>query len=312
MDLDYLHEFVVLAKVRQFQDAAEQLFISQPSLSKHIKAMEKEFGKELFDRSTRHVELTDFGAAFLPYAEEISRIQQEYTLKLFPKNRDGLGQMTIGIIPMITLNRVKAFPSHFTQKHPHCSVAVIEQNGHILRDMLRAGQIDMMVAGEGLMGSSNEFDHFEYTTDHLAALLREDHPLAHHEMITAEDLCTAPLLQLGKFNLTKLVSSDIPAPDMIASRISILLEWVDNGMGIGILTQCAAKDSLPPGVVCRPISPFTEIRLNVYYPKEPQAVSPIVYAFREYLQNCNYPKKDPFYRKKHLPSNDLPPKVDLA
>lgn len=78
MELSYIKEFIVLAEYKNFSKAAEELYISQPTLSKHIQAMERELGGKLFNRSTHGVSLTEFGELFLPFAIRISDVQNEY------------------------------------------------------------------------------------------------------------------------------------------------------------------------------------------------------------------------------------------
>ena len=75
MEIDYIREFVVLTETENFLEAAERLFISQSSLTRHIKSLEEDLGMQVFDRTTRKVTLNNFGKLFLPYAKEISRIQ---------------------------------------------------------------------------------------------------------------------------------------------------------------------------------------------------------------------------------------------
>lgn len=83
MNIDYLKEFVVLADNGSFSRAAEVLFLSQSSLSKHIKALEQELDVLLFRRTTRCLELTEEGEVFLTYARRISRLQYEYQTALY-------------------------------------------------------------------------------------------------------------------------------------------------------------------------------------------------------------------------------------
>lgn len=85
MDINYFKEFSVLAETRNYWEAAERLFVNQSTLSKHIKAMEKELGVLLFSRTTRKVELTEFGKALLPYAQSIMHTQFEYSALLLQK-----------------------------------------------------------------------------------------------------------------------------------------------------------------------------------------------------------------------------------
>ena len=63
-----IREFVFLANINNFQEAADALYISQSTLSRHIQSLENELQNKLFDRTTRSVQLSEFGKFFLPYA----------------------------------------------------------------------------------------------------------------------------------------------------------------------------------------------------------------------------------------------------
>lgn len=80
MELNYLNDFVTLARIRHFQNAADALFISQSTLSKHIKAIESELGQDLFIRSRKCSQLTEFGKLFLPYAKKSWRSNRNIPL----------------------------------------------------------------------------------------------------------------------------------------------------------------------------------------------------------------------------------------
>ena len=69
MNTEYLKEFVVLAETKNFWEASDRLYMNQSTLSKHIKSLENELGVDLFLRTTRRVELTNYGQTFLPYAK---------------------------------------------------------------------------------------------------------------------------------------------------------------------------------------------------------------------------------------------------
>ena len=77
MKLELLHEFVVLAKHQSFTSAARELYQSQPNLSMHINAMEKELGHALFERNNSSVSLTPAGTALLDYAQRILNTYHE-------------------------------------------------------------------------------------------------------------------------------------------------------------------------------------------------------------------------------------------
>ena len=64
-----LQAFVLVAHTRSFSRAAEQLYLTQSGASVMIRELEEQLGFRLFERTTRHVSLTDYGARFLPAAE---------------------------------------------------------------------------------------------------------------------------------------------------------------------------------------------------------------------------------------------------
>lgn len=82
MELSHLKEFIVLAKIENYLEAAENLYISQSSLSKHIKSLEAELGTTLFDRTTRQVKLNEAGRVFLKYAQQMIEIQYQFNTAL--------------------------------------------------------------------------------------------------------------------------------------------------------------------------------------------------------------------------------------
>ena len=78
LKIQSLREFLTLSEVKNFNSAAERLFLSQPTISRHIKELEDELGVTLFSRSTRRVELTEYGKYFIPYAQRIVSAENEY------------------------------------------------------------------------------------------------------------------------------------------------------------------------------------------------------------------------------------------
>lgn len=87
-----MREFLTLSELKNFNSASERLFLSQPTLSRHIKELEDELGVTLFNRSTRRVELTECGQYFLPFAKLIVDAEDEYTVGLAALRRSGGGQ----------------------------------------------------------------------------------------------------------------------------------------------------------------------------------------------------------------------------
>ncbi len=98
MNINYLREFLVLAQTSNFVEAANALYSSQSTLSKHIKNMELELGVRLFDRTSRKFEITKFGELLLPYARQIVELQDKYTTVLQSSLATDQGTVTLGSI----------------------------------------------------------------------------------------------------------------------------------------------------------------------------------------------------------------------
>ena len=126
MDLNYIREFVVLANTCNYMEAAEQLFISQSALSRHIKNLEEELGVSLFDRSTRSVTLNAFGMLFLPYARQMAALHHEYATALGNALNAEHGNIRIGSIPMMSHYGITDVMVRFRKENPRFTLDVIE------------------------------------------------------------------------------------------------------------------------------------------------------------------------------------------
>lgn len=116
MDISRFGEFAILAQSRTFLDAAELLFMSQSTLSKHIMAMERELGCNLIDRSQRHVTLTAQGEALLPYAQKIATLQHRYLAAIQIAADEPLERITVGSIPIMAPYGITRTPSSISSR----------------------------------------------------------------------------------------------------------------------------------------------------------------------------------------------------
>jgi len=106
MEINYLKEFVVLAQTGNFLEAADTLYSSQSTLSKHIKSMESELGVPLFDRTTRKVRISKYGQLLLPYAKQIIELHDEYTAILQTSLETDREILTVGSIHILAQYKI--------------------------------------------------------------------------------------------------------------------------------------------------------------------------------------------------------------
>ena len=107
MNTENLKEFIVLAETKNFWEASERLYMNQSTLSKHIKSLENDLGVALFTRTTRRVELTNYGEIFLPYAKSVTRSEFEGISAIQRMLNIENGLLTIGTIPSMPQYHIK-------------------------------------------------------------------------------------------------------------------------------------------------------------------------------------------------------------
>lgn len=139
MDIQYIREFVALAKYGNYLTAAEELFISQSSLSKHIIALEKELGFPLFNRTTRKVGLTQYGTTFLPYAQRIINADAEFRNKVAMMKTEVRDSIHFGVLPAFLAYNVEAGLADFKRKFPQYPYSLVEGANSMLLKHLKDG-----------------------------------------------------------------------------------------------------------------------------------------------------------------------------
>lgn len=139
LEIQYIREFITLAKYGNYMVAAEELFISQSSLSKHIMALEKELGVSLFNRTTRKVQLTQLGKSFLPYAQRIADADTEFRGKLALMHRDAKDAIRLGVLPAFISYHMETGIVEFKRKFPQFPVSLVEGSNDMVLNWLRDG-----------------------------------------------------------------------------------------------------------------------------------------------------------------------------
>ncbi len=195
MDINFFREFVMLAKTGSYSEAAERLFISQSSLSKHIKNFETELGHSLFTRTTRKIELTSFGAKFLPYAEQIAQIQNTYIEKLLTPD-DNKTTLSVGITPRLFEHILTTVVHGFQDAYPQYHMNLCDEDVPPLKKSLIDKTNDFVFIHDTIENDSDLYVKEPIELDYFAAVLPVDHPLANRETVTLTELKDEPFMFL--------------------------------------------------------------------------------------------------------------------
>lgn len=298
MNLDYLKEFLILTETGSFFEAAERLYMNQSTLSKHIKALEKDLGISLFDRSTRHVQITPDGEHLLPYARQIADLSYRYETEL--SQRAGK-LLTIGTIPTMAAYDILPIILKYKNRHPDIRVKIVEGDTTELKHGLEQKTYDLAFLRDGnppfssLTAADSLFTKIPLLTDRLVAVIPRQHPLYGLEQTTLPQLRTHQLCMLKESSLIYEIcihacqaANFIPNVFFESHRIGNILDVCQTDNCIALLMDQHLKDPAArqfseSGAFCiAEIQPLITTTVSLSYSKKGE-LSSAALAFVNYF-----------------------------
>src|SRR5437868_10938428 len=147
MDVRQLRYFSAIVRTGSFTRAAEELGISQPTLSQQIRTLEKQIGSPLFERLGRSVRLTAYGEALRKPAAEILQQVAEARSCLDSMKQGVRGKLRVGVIPTIMPYLIASRIGEFQSRFPEVEVQFTENTTRHLVEQLQAGDLDLAISG---------------------------------------------------------------------------------------------------------------------------------------------------------------------
>lgn len=188
MKIEYLREFIVLGTCLNFSRAADETFVSQSILSRHIASIEDELNIELLRRNTRHVELTDAGKYAL---EEFRIIVDKYShvaAHLNSLSSGFFGQLNVGIAYYAFDRYMSTTMGDFKHTYPDITVNLFPfQPFEILNGILN-GKYDIGLVSSFPGEEIKELNYFQLAKEAFYVALSSAHPLAAHDTLSIDDL----------------------------------------------------------------------------------------------------------------------------
>ncbi|MDD5824192.1 MAG: LysR family transcriptional regulator [Firmicutes bacterium] len=198
MDTRYIREFVILADCLSYSEAANQLFISQSALSKHIMTLEKEVGQTLFKRTTRSIELSDAGSIFLHYATKIALIDEDCRIALDAYNRRRNKTVTLAVIQNPEYYNLAKYVVAFRHANPELTLNLVEEDEKGMKDLFDRKEVNLIATFEPDL---TKYNFMPMVENSVVALVNSSSHLANKESISMHDLSEERLL-LPKRNST--------------------------------------------------------------------------------------------------------------
>lgn len=145
MEYRWIQTFLVAAEVKNFRIASERLNMSQPSITVHIKQLEKALNTQLFERKNNRVQLSEAGKLFLIQANKISQ-QWEESLQLFSLKQQGIIEKChIAISPMLVETILPNIIYEFIQAHPEFEISITIEESQKMEQLLEAGEVHLAI-----------------------------------------------------------------------------------------------------------------------------------------------------------------------
>ena len=193
MDLRILRYFLTVAKEQSFTKAAEQLHITQPTLSRQLAAFEEELGISLFNRNGRTITLTDEGILLKRRALEMLDLEKRTLEELKGTEEVIDGSVTIGCGEFAAVEILAEICKVCRKKYPLVQIAIHTATADTVYEMMKKGLVDIGMFLEPV--DTEGLDYIRISeSDHWVVGMRPDDPLAGKEFITKQDLLGKPLI----------------------------------------------------------------------------------------------------------------------
>ncbi len=272
MELRVLQYFLAVAREQSISGASEFLHLSQPTLSRQLKELEEELGKQLFIRGSRRITLTEEGMILRRRAEEILGLVKKTENEISLSDETISGDIYIGAGETDAIHLLAKAAYRLRQNYPQIHFHISSGDTCNVTEQLDRGLIDF-----GLLFDPTDLSKYNHlrlpACDTWGVLMRHDSPLAEKETITPPDLWDKPLIlsrqqheggQLALWLQRELASLDIAATYNLIYNASIL---VDEGIGYAITLDRLIHTCGDRSLCFRPLSPVLKVGMNLVWKK---------------------------------------------
>lgn len=200
MELRVLRYFLTVAKEQSFTKAAEQLNITQPTLSRQLAALEEELGAKLFNRGGHSITLTNEGLLLKRRALEVVDLEDKI-LSEFKGNTESVeGKITIGCGEFMAVETLAQICKKYREKYPLVQFAIHTATADAVLEMMNKGLADIGLFLEPV--NTEGLDYIRLRgSDHWVVGMKPDDPLAKKDVITREDVVKLPLILPERLNV---------------------------------------------------------------------------------------------------------------
>lgn len=242
MELRQLRYFVAVAEEGNISRAAQKIFLTQPALSRQIKALEDEVGQALLERRPHSIHLTHAGETMLTEARELL---ERARLLVERVQATGAGPcLRVGYAPSLAAGILSIAVERFTQLHPRAHVELSDLSTNEMLSGLESDKLDVVITvGPEKAGGGVRWTPLVRTSWQLA--VSRLHPFAQKDRVTAAELAAEPLLVFAKRDYPEYSSAIMDwfrshklRPKIAGEHdgVESLMAAVEAGLGVALVT----------------------------------------------------------------------------
>ncbi|MBL4743126.1 MAG: LysR family transcriptional regulator [Cycloclasticus sp.] len=249
MNLRDLKYIVAVADLKSFVKAAEQCFVSQPTLSMQIKKLEESLNIKIFERNNKRVLITALGEEIITTARRI--LQEAELIEAIAKNAQDpfAGNLTLGAFPTLAPYILPALIPRIKEELPKLRLILIEEKTEHLITQLKEGRIDVALLAapinDDTLMAEQLFD------DEFMLAVAPSHPLANKSSVNAADLMNEPLLLLDEGHCLRdqalqfcQITGVKEEQNLRATSLETLRQMVIAGTGITFIPNIAIQGDI--------------------------------------------------------------------
>lgn len=272
MTIEQMREFVILAEERNYLVAADMLYSTQATLSRHIMAMEKELGFPLFTRSTKKIELTQEGSRFLVYARKAMKLQDDYLAELEYAKRSVSETITVGYTALVTFYHFTDRLTQFMSERTQIPLKMVENDTDVLIKAVQSGNCDLAFVQEDPFQPVEGLEKLYISSDTLDVVVRKGHPLSKCKSLD--------LRQLEQENFAIGIEDRVPGrifleacrhagfePKVVRNGLvgPALFTWIGNSNCVGLEWHIPAQRHMNDRTVVIPVVPAVRAHTTIIY-----------------------------------------------
>lgn len=287
MELRTMRYFLAVAREENMTRAAELLHVTQPTLSKQLKALEAELGKKLFVRHSSSIQLTEEGILLRRRAEDLVQMADKITSEFLTLDDVLGGEIYLGLAESCQIRHLAAEIKSFKNAYPDLRYHITSGDTEQVTEKLDKGVLDFAVLAEE--PNTAKYNYLKFPKADIWGVIMPKHcPLAEKQAVSVDDLTGLPLFcseqgwncDLPKWCGNKMDKLHLEGSFRLSYNGSL---FVREGLGYLLTFDHLIDTSEESGLVFRPLTPKLETNIYLIW-KKYQVFTPIAEKLLERLK----------------------------